>query len=190
MSRHIPDINRKPIQRVILERLTTPRHILIEQARRASRKGERKEAGVRRKPREIKGRYVEDRLRGAHFPIKTREQLVSELGGKGVKVEIRGGPAMSSEEIAERCFAEKNHFFAPGEVHHAVDISSWARTTTKSFNGAIFPIKGSGQVMRRIGHVEIDGVTIGELAGSIKYPLVSVTDLIDKLVKARKRKKG
>ena len=190
MSRHIPVINRKPIQRVILERLTTPRHILIEQARKESSRKVLDEIRVKRKPREIQGRYVEDRLKGAQFPIKTKEQLISELGGKGVTVEIRGGPSMSSEEIAERCFAEKDLFFAPEEVHHAVDVSSWARTTTKSLNGVVFPIKGPGLVTKRVGHVEVEGIRIGELAACIRYPVRSCTELIEKLLRARKRKKA
>jgi hypothetical protein len=175
---------------VILERLTTPRHILLEQAREKSRKRVKTRAKHVKKRRSIHGNDVEQRLESASFPIKSKKELISELGGKGIMVGVVGGAPMSSEEIADICFSEKNMFFAAGEVSHAIDVSSWARALVKSLNGVYFPIEGPGEVLIRVGNVTIDGVKIEDLAGGIRYPVKTSTELIDKLVRIRKKYKA
>jgi hypothetical protein len=186
LSVQIPSVHQKPIKRVILERLTTPRHVLVAQAREENRLRAVKKAKKRRASRIRRG-DIEARLKGASFPIRSKDELISELGGVGTKVGIRGSSPMNTEEIADLCFAEKNMFFAPGEVSYAVDISSWARATIKSLNGVVFPLVGPGEVLRRVGNVTIDGVKIDDLARDIRYPLKSSIDLIEKLVECRNR---
>jgi hypothetical protein len=179
---------------VILERLTTPRHILVEKARKKAKikakiNAKMKARAKLSKKRVIRGNEIGERLEGASFPIRSKGELISELGGKGIMVGVSGGSPMPSEEIADLCFAEKSMFFAAGEVSHAVDVSSWARATVKSLNGVYFPLLGPGEVLRRVGNVTIDGVKIEDLVGRVRYPVKSSAELVDKLVKIRRKYK-
>jgi hypothetical protein len=170
---------------VLLERLTTPRHILVEKAREKARKRGEREL---RKKRENHDNEIERRLSGAAFPIRSKGELISRLGGKGTVVGVKGEPAMPSEEIADLCFAEKRIFFTAKEVSNALDASSWARATVKSLYGIYFPLRGPGEVLLRVGNITIDGVKIEDLIGGIHFPVKSSTELIDKLVDVRKSK--
>jgi len=167
---------------------TAPRRGLFARLGRSSKpEAEQTETVV---PEKRKARTLDDLLERAQFPLKNRQQLMEALGGKGAKIMVKGRPPLDAEEAAGLCFSEKRTFKNPGEVKAALYGSSWTRTITRGLQFAPLPLKGPAEVSKRVGDVDIDGVTVRQLAPHLKYPIPTIPDLLESLGRARNSREG
>jgi hypothetical protein len=178
----IQDQGRRP--RGFWERLRTPRHILVHQARMDAVQ----EAPRRRSP--DLGHGAGHRLTASRYPIRNKGDLVRALGGKGATVDTKGGPKMLAEEAADLCFTEGRVFRDPEEVLSALKRTSWPRATTKAMHLAPFPLMGPTLLRTRVGNVRIDGVDISSLSIGLPYPISNTTQLLESLAEARSKVKS
>ncbi len=93
---------------------------------------------------------------------------------------------MPAEEIADLCFSEAPIFHDADHLRLAITRSSWVRVITRRMNFQWFPIHGPGRLGVLIGEVSVEGVKARDLLPRIQYPVDSVSDLLEKLVQARR----
>lgn len=132
------------------------------------------------------GNDLETKVANAKFPLTSKAALIAALGGEGTMVTVKGGPPMMAEEVADLCFAEEKVFKNPEDVPAALYHSSWIRSIVKGMHLASVPVKGPNSLTKRVGYIRVEGIKVKELASLLDYPIVSITDLLDKLAKARK----
>lgn len=124
-------------------------------------------------------------LQSARFPITTKRQMVSALGGEGKQFDIDGKKTLTASQIAELCFTEYGKFSDSEQVLEAIHRSSWNKAVLSKMNHVPFPLKRPGVLSNRAGEIPIEGVKIRNLAGKLDYPIESLPQLLEMLAAAR-----